>query len=76
VTSYSKKNRADKLRTDRILDDPDDAKTALDIYSGIIPRLTELIKWARWSCYLLAILAGMVALFFLRDALSVIIGLF
>jgi hypothetical protein len=59
----SKKNRAAKINR---LPDPE----------GIAPRLSELIKWARWGVLLLGAIAAMVSLFFIRDAVSVIIGLF
>ena len=65
-TGYQRRNRADKIRLDKMSEDKD----------GVAPRLNELIKWTRWSCYLLAGIVGMVALFFVRDAVQAIISLF
>jgi hypothetical protein len=64
--SHQKKNRADKLRVDAMYEDK----------PGIVPRLNELIRLTRWTVYLLVVLSAMLGLFFLRDAISVIIGLF
>jgi hypothetical protein len=61
MPEYQKKNRARKWDDDK---------------EGLAPRLTELIKWARWSFYCLVVIAGMASLFFVRDALTVILRLF
>ena len=61
MPEYQKKNRARKWDDDK---------------EGLAPRLTELIKWARWSFYCLFAIGCMASLFFLRDAVTVVLSLF
>ena len=60
--AYQNRNR----RPEKLLEDRD----------GLVPRLNELIRWTRYATYLLAAVAAMISLFFLRDALTVILRLF
>ncbi len=58
---HQKKMRADKFYEDK---------------EGVAPRLNELIRWMRYAVYVLSAIAVMLSLFFLRDAVTVIISLF
>ena len=66
MENYRKKNRADKIRADHLAEDKE----------GISPRLNELIRWTRYMFFVLLGIGGMVALFFIRDAVTVILRLF
>jgi hypothetical protein len=72
VESYQNRNRPDKVRLEReAVEDTD-----LLLKKGDRARLTELIKWARWSFYCLFAIGAMASLFFIRDAVTVILRLF
>jgi hypothetical protein len=66
MEQYRKKNRADKIRVDRLAEDKE----------GIAPRLNEIIRWTRYTFFVLLALTAMASLFFLRDAVTVILRLF
>ena len=63
---WQKRQRGPKLRTDQQMEDKD----------GLAPRLNELIRLMRWTVWLLLAIAGMAALFSIRDAVKVILSLF
>lgn len=63
--AHQKVDRADKFRVDRLAEDKE----------GLAPRLNELIRWTRYTFLVLMAIGGMVALFFIRDAVTVILRL-
>jgi hypothetical protein len=72
MESYQKKNKTDKVRVEREAIE----ETDLLLKKGDRARLTELVKWARWSFYCLFAIGAMASLFFIRDAVTVILRLF
>ena len=71
MESYQKKNRADKVRFDKLAEESE-----VELKKGDRARLNELIRWTRYTFFVLLALTAMVSLFFIRDAVTVILRLF
>lgn len=56
-------------------DGPVDVIVEDGLTKGERARLSEAVRWLRWAVYALWLIVGMVALFFLRDAVTVLLAL-
>ncbi len=66
MTTHTKKQRADKLKVDKIFEDKD----------GLAPRLNRLIELTRWIVYLLVTIAMILFALFLRESVASLLELF